>query len=136
MPRWRQLLYVFPAAFLIAYIWLLPQVIRLSTQSRSDFIEWWSASAIALSGSPADVYDSARLWATEKSLAGPDAGFTAFPYPPIYLLIIAPLARMPYVWALTLWSILSLVAYTLVMGKIEPRGLLLALTFPARTSTS
>jgi len=130
VPRWRQLLYVFPAAFLIAYICMLPRVIRLSAQSRSDFIEWWSASAIVLSGSPADVYDSTRLWATEKSIASLDAGFTAFPYPPIYLLIIAPLARMPYVWALTLWSTLSLVAYILVMVKIEPRGLLLTLTFP------
>ncbi len=70
------------------------------------------------------------MWSTETAIAGHNTGFTPFPYPPIYLLMIAPLASMPYVWALALWSVLSLAAYTLVMAKIEPCGLLFALTFP------
>jgi alpha-1,2-mannosyltransferase len=130
VPRWRRLIYVLPTGFLIAYIGLLPRVVRLTAHARSDFIAWWSASAIVLSGSPVDVYDSARLWSMEKRVAGPKIGYTGMPYPPIYLMLIAPLAHLPYVWALALWSALSLGAYALVMAAIDRRGLLLALTFP------
>jgi alpha-1,2-mannosyltransferase len=130
VPRGRQLLYVFPISFLIAYIWVLPGIIRGCEHSRSDFIEWWSASSLVLGGSPAAVYDNVRLWATEKSIAGAGVGFTPFPYPPIYLLMIAPLAYLPYLGAMLLWSVIGLIAYALILGRIEPRGLLLALVFP------
>jgi len=130
VPSKKALLYVLPIAFLIAYLWFLPEVYRQSTRSRSDFIEWWSASAMVLHGSPASAYDNLRLWAAQKKIAGYNIGFTPFPYPPTYLLIIAPLALLPYLWSQAVWSILWIIAYLLVMSRIEKRGLLLALAFP------
>jgi alpha-1,2-mannosyltransferase len=130
MPRWRRLLYVLPIALLIAYAWMLPEVIHQSRHSRSDFIEWWSAASMVHSGPPAAVYDNDRFWATERSIGGAGIGFTPFPYPPIYLLMVAPLAYLPYLWALLLWVSLGLTAYAVTLARIEPRGLLLALAFP------
>jgi alpha-1,2-mannosyltransferase len=130
VPSKKGLLYVLPVALLIAYIILLPDFLHQSAQSRSDFIHWWSASSMVLRGSSAAVYDETRFAAREKAIAGWDTGYTPFPYPPVYLLIIAPLACLTYLWAQAVWTALSVIGYALVMRTIERRGLLLALAFP------
>lgn len=96
----------------------------------ADFVAWYSASHIALTGAPADVYDMPALWSVERSVAGTHAPYSPFLYPPIYLLIIRPLARMPYLWALGVWSSLSLILYAGVAFGTEPRLIFPALAFP------
>ena len=96
----------------------------------ADFIEWYSASRLFRAGAPAGVYDMRALWNVEKSIAGAHAPYTPFPYPPTYLLIVAPLARLPYLWALGVWSAFSLMLYAGVVRRIEPRLIFPALAFP------
>ena len=73
----------------------------------TDFVSFWTASQIALSGSPAAVYDIATHQAAENALFPQNAGYAAFFYPPAFLLICLPLAALPYFWSLGLWLALT-----------------------------
>jgi glycosyl transferase family 87 len=98
----------------------------------ADFIDPWSASWLALHGNPAAVYDVQRLWAVEASATYRGVGYAGFHYPPTYLLIVLPLATMPYAWALLLWAVATLALYVAVILVIEHDrdAIWLALAFP------
>ena len=99
----------------------------------ADFIDPWSASWLTLHGTPSAVYDVARLWSVERmAVADPSVGFAGFHYPPIYLLIIIPLALVPYAWSLLAWTLTTFAAYLATMWKIDPErdSLWLAIAFP------
>lgn len=99
----------------------------------ADFIDPWSASSLALKGTPAAVYDVPTLWQAEKTAIGsPLVPFAGFHYPPMYLLVILPLALLPYIWSLLVWSVLTFGAYLIVLREIdpEPSAMWLAIAFP------
>jgi hypothetical protein len=99
----------------------------------ADFIDPWSSSWLALHGTPGAVYDIARLWATERAAVGyPSVGFAGFHYAPTYLVMVLPLALLPYVWSLIAWTIATASAYLAVLWKIDPKrdSLWLAIAFP------
>jgi len=99
----------------------------------ADFVAMWSASAMAIRGAAASAYDPARLLAVQRAMfADPQLHLCAFFYPPTYLLMIAPLAGLPYGWSLIAWIGLSLAAYLFVIRKIAPvtEALLIAVAFP------
>ena len=62
----------------------------------TDFVGFWTASQLALEGRAADVYNVAAHWSAQRQLFGAGVGYTAFFYPPPYLLICLPLALLPY----------------------------------------
>ncbi len=78
----------------------------------------------------------------EQALFGPGTPFYGWHYPPLFFLIAAPLARLPYLWALTVWQAATLLAFLAALALLlrdapvsstrESRlRLLLALAFPA-----
>jgi len=69
----------------------------------TDFTSFWTASKLALSGSPASAYDVAAHHAQQTAIFGRDTGYAAFFYPPIFLLICLPLAALPYLASLAAW---------------------------------
>ena len=69
----------------------------------TDFISFWTASKLALTGSPASAYDAAAHHAQQSALFGRDTGYAAFFYPPIFLLICLPLALLPHLASLAAW---------------------------------
>lgn len=97
----------------------------------ADFSHYWVASSLAKAGDPAAVYNS------QEFLAAQEAFFKVkFPlpwlYPPTYLLLVLPLALLPYLPALAVWLVVTLGAYLAVVRRIapHPRTLWLALAFP------
>ena len=92
-----------------------------------DFSHYWTAASLALSGEPAEVYDFPRLKAAGEPIFGPG---TALPwlYPPTFLLIILPLALLPYLVALALWIIPALIGYLWILRRLAPHPLTLWLT--------
>jgi alpha-1,2-mannosyltransferase len=137
----RRRLAVYPKLFLLVYVvsalvWLLRSKGLVDPAGHpigADFIDPWSASWLTLHGAPSAVYDIARLWAVERSaVADPAVGFAGFHYPPVYLLIITPLALIPYAWSLLAWTVATFAAYLGVMWKIDPErdSLWLAIAFP------
>jgi hypothetical protein len=71
----------------------------------TDFTSFWTASRLALAGSPQAAYDVAAHRAQQAALFGHDTGYAAFFYPPMFLLLCLPLAGLPYLAALAAWLV-------------------------------
>jgi hypothetical protein len=70
----------------------------------ADFPSFWAASRLALYGAPAKVYNLAAHAAAERSaFGGAHVPYSAFFYPPTYLLICLPLGLSPYLCARAAW---------------------------------
>jgi alpha-1,2-mannosyltransferase len=103
----------------------------------TDFSNIYVAGTYALEGRPEAPFDPRQQFTRAKELFGANTPFYGWHYPPIFHLIAAPLAAMPYQLALVAWQALTLMLYLLVIGAISrgvatPRlWLLLAIAFPA-----
>ena len=86
----------------------------------SDFIAFYAAAKQATTGGGAGVYDVAKLHALEVALLGANAGVYPWSYPPPYLLIVAPLALLPFVPALWTWLIATTAALILAVRQAAP----------------
>jgi hypothetical protein len=97
-----------------------------------DFVAPWSASAMALAGHPAAAYDQAALRAAEAQTIGAPVPFIAWFYLPTFLLLVLPLATLPYLAALVLWLGVPFVALARLVRRIAPHPLapVAALIFP------
>jgi hypothetical protein len=87
---------------------------------------------MALDGHAAAAYDWKMHWAVQKQTHGIDL-FYPWSYPPVFLLVTAALAVLPYLPAFLLWQSASLLAALAVFRAILPQraALLYALGFPA-----
>lgn len=106
----------------------------------TDFLSFWAASRLALSGHPAAAYDMAAHAAAQRAaFGGASLGYAAFFYPPLFLLVCLPLGLGPYFVALAAWLGLTGAACWRVIRAIlgdAGRGLgLTMLAFPGVFST-
>jgi alpha-1,2-mannosyltransferase len=101
----------------------------------SDFVSFYAAGKLALAGTPALAYDQATHFLMQQRFAVEGAPYQFFFYPPVFLLLCAPLATLPYYAAFYLFEFATLAAFLLVMRSIlrEPGWTWLApvLAFPA-----
>ncbi len=102
-----------------------------------DFLSFYTASQMALSGHAADAWNGIKHFRVERSLS-PRVGYLAFFYPPAYLLLCWPLALLPYGYALLMWLLVPTTAATVMVRRLfrthAPQlriGLLPLLAFPA-----
>jgi hypothetical protein len=98
----------------------------------TDFTAFWHAGRIANSGDAASAWDPNAL--NRAVMATHHAGdySTAWHYPPLFLIIAAPLALLPYLPALILWQAVSLALFALTLRAILPdfRATLVGLASP------
>jgi alpha-1,2-mannosyltransferase len=100
----------------------------------ADFVSFWAASALALGGTPASVYDPAQHRVAEQGAVGrSDIPYYAWFYPPVFLLLVLPLALVPYGWSLAIWLSLTGAAYAAIVRRLLPAPGVLwpAFGFPA-----
>lgn len=101
----------------------------------TDFTSFWAASRLALDGRAVEVYRPEAHYATQmETFGGAEIGYSAFFYPPIYLLVCLPLALLPYLAALAAWLAATGYAYWRVAcAYLGTRGwpALGVLAFPA-----
>jgi hypothetical protein len=84
----------------------------------TDFSAFWHAGRIANGGNPGAAWDLELLNASVRAThAGSDFA-TAWVYPPVFLLVAAPLAALPYFPALFIWQLLSLLAVAVALNAI------------------
>ncbi len=99
----------------------------------ADFIIFYAASKLTLQGHAVQAYAPAVILATERSVVAASRGVYLWCYPPVFQLLVAPLAWLPYRAALAAWlagtGALYLGAVRLVSR--HPLASLLALAFPA-----
>lgn len=81
----------------------------------TDFLSFWTAGHMVVSG--ADVYDkAAHIVAQRRYFSAPNA-YTAFYYPPPFLLTVYPLGFLPYFPALAAWLAVTGAAYLAVVRQ-------------------
>lgn len=100
----------------------------------TDFCSFYSAGQLALEGNASRAYDANDLYAKEKAaLNSNKIGYYTFIYPPMFLVLLAPLASLPYLAALALWLGITLGFFVLMIRKLSnnKRAVILALAFPA-----
>jgi hypothetical protein len=100
-----------------------------------DFYAFWSFARFVAERTPAAIYDARTLQAFQQAL---DPRFHAFypcPYPPIFLLLLRPLAALPYTGAYIAWIAVTF-AFFLAAAAAGPlpRGARLALAAAAPSS--
>ena len=107
--------------FAAALAWLLLTAHGLSDYAGrplgSDFSSFYAAGRLILENN--SPYGQAALHGMEQSLFGPPTPFYSFAYPPIFLLLLTPLARLPYLPALALWQGATLALYLLAMLRLK-----------------
>jgi hypothetical protein len=101
-----------------------------------DFLPAWSASWLALHGHGADAWQLARLAAIEQSVVPSlreTGGQLPWLYPPSALLLVQPVALLPYPVAAAVWSGGTWLCFVAAIRAIVPRGdaAFLAAAFPA-----
>jgi alpha-1,2-mannosyltransferase len=100
----------------------------------TDFLRLWTASHALLNGEERAIYDPAAFFAIEKAVTKPGTpDFYPWLYPPPALLIVYPLALLPYLGSLAAWIALGLAGYLAALWRIFPKPLTLwvGLAFPA-----
>lgn len=96
-----------------------------------DFSHYWVAASLAWKGEAVAVYQPACFLAALEQVFGVNVPLVWL-YPPTYLLLILPLALLPYLASLGLWLSATLAGFILVLRRIAPLPFTvgLALAFP------
>ena len=102
--------------FYLAGAWIID---RAGMPVYSDFTDAWVVGAQALRGEAAPLYDPAEFVKIQAALLGPREFFYPnWPYPPIFLLILAPLGALPYFDAFVVWDVVTLLGCIIVVYLI------------------
>jgi alpha-1,2-mannosyltransferase len=89
-----------------------------------DFVSFWTAGKLALSGHAVDAYREQPHYAMQLALHGDNGwGYVAFFYPPFFLLLCAVFALFSYLPALCLWLASTCLCYAAALRGLLPKGL-------------
>ncbi len=97
-----------------------------------DFIAFWSGGWLALHGDVANVHDAQAIMAASHVAVPGQTGYFPWRSPPVFLLIMTPLAALPF-WAAALLFFAASAAiyiYALMPYLRDRRAVLFALTTP------
>jgi alpha-1,2-mannosyltransferase len=120
-------------SFLVAgtHGWIVP----LAEPASTDFVSFYAAGSLADAGTPELAYDQPAHQAAEERATEPGIQYRFFYYPPVFLLLCAGLARLPYLEAFLVFEAASLALYLLVTRRILQEtgwtALVPLLAFPA-----
>jgi alpha-1,2-mannosyltransferase len=84
----------------------------------TDFSSFYAAGKLALEGKASDAYNLVTHYSREQQLFGAHTPYFAWLYPPNFFLVAAPLAMLPYPFALALWQGSTLALYLAVIAAI------------------
>jgi hypothetical protein len=103
--------------------------------SAVSFVSFFAAGQLAAGGHPALAYDQTFHYLAEEALTRPGIHYVPFLYPPVYLLLFAPLTLLPPLAAVVVFEATTLTIYLFVVRRILNEGgsawLIPALAFPA-----
>ena len=84
-----------------------------------DFVSFWAAGRLTLSGNAIAAYDIAAHHKVEQ-LVAPHVGLIPFPYPPPFLALIVPFALASFGLAFTLWMGVTATFYAFAASRVAP----------------
>ena len=88
----------------------------------SDFSNVYAAGVAALHGNAAAPFDILKQQKQEQAIFGPTTPLYGWHYPPFFLLVAAPLAKLPYIPALIVWQLATLALYLVALGALWKRS--------------
>jgi alpha-1,2-mannosyltransferase len=86
----------------------------------SDFVHFWSAGYIANHGLPENSYQADQIFKASKIAVPENSKQYLWLYPPTFLLVVQAFAKLAYLPALLVWSLVGLFGYLFVIYKIFP----------------
>lgn len=114
-------------------LWVNGRIDGVAHTPDADFVAFYSASWQALfGGGPLPVWDYQHLFTIQQQVAGISNAVPWF-YPATFLLVVAPLALLPYGWAFAVWLAITVPFWIFVVRRAvgAPHSWLLVLGFPA-----
>jgi alpha-1,2-mannosyltransferase len=114
----RILLMVETAVFLFAVAGTYGLIVPLAGPTTTDFVSFYAAGALADSGTPELAYDQTAHDAAEQHATAAGIEYRFFYYPPVFLLLCAALAYLPYLAAFVVFEAATLALCLLVMRQI------------------
>ncbi|ACF11860.1 conserved hypothetical protein [Chlorobaculum parvum NCIB 8327] len=122
----RERLSVYPRIILVLFLlyslaWVLTSKNMLDLNGKplgADFIMFWAASHLALTGHAQDAYHISLLFKAQQIAIPASKSVYAWFYPPSFYLVILPLALLPYTAAFWAFMLSTLGAYLLVLRRI------------------
>ena len=131
----RILLAAETAVFLFLVAGTYGLIVPLAGPTSTDFVSFYAAGALADAGAPELAYDQAAHDAAEQRATSAGIEYRFFYYPPVFLLLCAALARLPYLAAFLVFEAATLALCLIVMREIlGERGwsaIVPVLAFPA-----
>lgn len=109
-------------------------VARFSLGYSADYLSFWAAGRLVLAGKAAAAYDVAAHAAVQKARF-PATGYYAFFYPPVYLLLCAPLALLGFYPSLLVFLGASLAFYLRALRRLLPGAGVALFGFPGVAAT-
>jgi alpha-1,2-mannosyltransferase len=97
-------------------LWQHGVFVQIETPPSADFVSFYAAGKLALAGTPALAYDPVAHFLAEQQATGGDYQF--FFYPPIFLMICAALATLPYLLAYAVFQVVTLGLFAAAVGTI------------------
>jgi hypothetical protein len=111
--------------FYLAGTWIID---RAGMPAYSDFTDAWVAGIEALRGKAALIYEPGEFVRIRSALLGQRGSFYPnWPYPPTFLLTLAPLGALAYLYAFVVWDVATLFACIVVVYSIVRRRPAIAL---------
>jgi alpha-1,2-mannosyltransferase len=131
----RILLAIETAVFLFLVAGTHGLIAPLAGPTSTDFVSFYAAGALAGSGTPELAYNQAVHDAAEQRATAAGVEYRFFYYPPVFLLVCAALARLPYLAAFLVFETATLALCLIVMREILAEhgwsALIPVLAFPA-----
>lgn len=84
----------------------------------SDFVSFYAAGKLALAGTPALAYDQAAHYLAQQQATEFSGNYQYFFYPPVFLILCAAIARLPYLVAYAVFELATLGTFIVVMRRL------------------
>ena len=85
----------------------------------TDYLSYWAAGKLVLTGQPADAYNVEIHRAVEFTVTSLNA-VLPFPYPPPFLIPVTPFSLLPYMWGFAAWLIVTGIVYFFAARRVAP----------------
>ncbi len=97
-----------------------------------DFINFWSAARLAITRRVTSIYDFTAFHDFQVGVVGHAIDLYHYSYPPVAMVLTAPLGLLPYPVAWLAWQVLGWLAFATALRRLSPRyWLVVALAWPA-----
>jgi len=105
---------------LLAYLtlWQTGFLFKVEVPTSIDFVSFYAAGKLVLAGTPALAYDRPTHYLAQQLATVPGGQYQFFFYPPVFLLLCAGLASLPYIVAYALFEAVTLALFLGVIRRV------------------